>query len=330
MLKQYHGWLVAALATSLLTGDVLADNPFEGIGKGKILKKLRDELIGPPAEKNSPTQANPNSKSQPTLAQPRLNVPALPQPQTTPNSPQTPLSNTFRYSLRPAPQTATSEPSATQSPISGDDQAEISTPTQVVSADFGMRVQTDKQGHFVVTHVDPRGNAAQAGVSRGDWIVQAGGAELNGLNELNEIIKVLGPGDQLGFQLFRRGQKMDVQIQFGEPKALPPTDSVARLEEPKSPLQSRYDFVPPASKGNSYRSVLERGDNSMPQDAPTPRSRSNFRPTAPKSTLSAAQQQQLVDQLDREFEQVRQRSTTQSDQFGNSILEGPALDGPGQ
>ena len=125
-----------------------------------------------------------------------------------------------------------------------------------------MRVEVDKNENFVVTHVDSNGNAATAGIRRGDFITQLGGADITAIEEFNEIVKVLGEGDQMELQIARRGQKQDVTVQYGE---IPEVKETAKQSAGNSDIASPtktgnsvtgpYEFVP--QNGSQFRSVLE-------------------------------------------------------------------------
>jgi serine protease Do len=89
------------------------------------------------------------------------------------------------------------------------------TPTQGTADDFGLRVQDltkdlaeqlglEDQAHgVVVSAVDPSGPAAEAGIRRGDVIIEVDRHEVTDAGDLE---KVLGDADDRALMLIRRGE----------------------------------------------------------------------------------------------------------------------------
>jgi hypothetical protein len=143
----------------------------------------------------------------------------------------------------------------------------------------------EKSDQYVVAQVTPGGNAAKAGILRGDLIVKFAGADLGSIEEYNEISKILGEGDQIEIQVSRRGKKAELTVQNGELPQLPEpseeevasnssysrlTDSTSRPQlESKSASNSQFEFVPKSGSSSGLRSVLEQS----PQSYRAPQSR---------------------------------------------------------
>ena len=118
------------------------------------------------------------------------------------------------------------------------------------------------------------GNAAEAGLRRGDVLVEAGGVELTSIEEFEEIAKILGAGDQLELKVARSGRTGKVMLQHGQQPTLEDVDNAtvnvqtgsgtrSQRQRPASTpnrYQDDFSFVPPAddSSGSGMQSVIER------------------------------------------------------------------------
>ena len=340
-----HSILTAiALTTTLLCGSVLctsvtADTPDDRrFGNGRFLKRLRDEVTertkpDPKKKENAkkPTKADPrskgtNAKNAPTPA--KRSAKGAPTPAARPSA---------QASQRNRPSVA--NPYGQQRPASAaaavKSKNDIRKETQQLSQGFGMQIQSRGE-QLVVTKTDSRGNAAEAGVRKGDVVLSAGGAAIGSVEELEEITKILGKGDQLEFEVARKGQKKKVLIQFGE---APEEDEVV-ITKPETPAKqvSNYDFLPAPAEpsASSLRSVLN--DNSLQSGQRTPANVNRIpRPIllakpAPRQSVSETQamveQQRLqIQQLQREIELLRRQ--TQSNSAGQGTgWSSPRLNGP--
>jgi serine protease Do len=77
-------------------------------------------------------------------------------------------------------------------------------------------------GGLVVQRVDPSGAAAAAGIRAGDVIISVGGVEIRREEDLTSIVDIMHAGDQIEFQILRRGKPEKVMVQFGDPPASQP------------------------------------------------------------------------------------------------------------
>jgi len=80
---------------------------------------------------------------------------------------------------------------------------------------FGMLVQLQNDKLYV-SQLDPKGNAAMAGVRVGDQMVAGGGIDFESLADYNGIGDILEDGDQLEFELERNGRAKEMMIVFGK------------------------------------------------------------------------------------------------------------------
>ena len=89
---------------------------------------------------------------------------------------------------------------------------------------------------FFIGRIDPRGNAAEAGLRRGDLIEEIGGAPIQVMEEFDAIAKAMRGGDRVEFKVSRRGSKAEkVVVQFGEP---------APVEESNEEAPNKIDILP--------------------------------------------------------------------------------------
>ena len=81
-----------------------------------------------------------------------------------------------------------------------------STPKTGNRKGFGFRITDNDKDQLIVTSVDRSGNAAEAGLARGDQVTEIGGIEANSAEEFDEIAKIMGEGDQMDFKIRRGGR----------------------------------------------------------------------------------------------------------------------------
>ena len=109
---------------------------------------------------------------------------------------------------------------------------------------FGFEVKLNDDDQILVSKVDSKGNAAEAGIRRGDQIKEIGGIEASSIEEFNEIAKIMSDGDQMEFLVRRGGRDRKIDVQFGnipEPQQNPTVSNDVN----SSRLEKRYDFAPP-------------------------------------------------------------------------------------
>jgi hypothetical protein len=147
---------------------------------------------------------------------------------------------------------------------------------------FGMTLSADKSDNVYVSDIDRNGNAADAGIKKGDYILAIGGARIGSAAEFDEIAKVMSNGDQLEFKISRRGRESDLLLTFGEAPELPDepaqqADVASQSIKPiadrlpiELPIDERYEFVP-SKVDSSRRSDFESPTvNPDAFDSPTP------------------------------------------------------------
>jgi hypothetical protein len=149
---------------------------------------------------------------------------------------------------------------------------------------FGLELNTDRNEKVYVSDVARNGNAANAGIKKGDYVIAVGGVELGSIHEFEEIVKVLNNGDQLELKISRRGRESDVMMTFGEAQEVPegpvqqetvdslqferPTDSRQtdrQISQPEN--DQRFEFVPQENRQTRLGTPVV---NPRAFDIPTP------------------------------------------------------------
>lgn len=290
--------LIALFSMLLMTDSVEAQ-------RGRLLQKLREDVFG--AKPNEPTRS---SEAQQTT---RVPTPAngysnrndgyrSPQGQRNPQA--------YRGSqpLR-SPQAQRGQQPTRNQPRST---------AASGRSGFGFEVSMSGSDKIFVSRVDPRGNAAEAGIRRGDEVVEIGGIESKSTEEFEEIVKVMQPGDQMEFSVARGGSKKKITVQFGELPDVDPSQISSSPDTSAAPARQstsgsrRYDFAPPANIDSRSRSVLENPVPATPaasrnqvqqrfSDQPDPRQIQAMQQTIAKQNRQIQQLQQQLQQMRRAY-----------------------------
>lgn len=260
-----HRFSIATVTLVLtLLGSTLAANDNDDdrlFGKGRFLRRMRKEFS---------TQATPTSKkNKKKNSQAKGKSPTL------------------------APQ-ANSKSNRQASAKAGPDVSQRS--GKNVTLGFGMLIESRNES-LVVKTLDRRGNAAQAGIKTSDVITGIGGIEISSIEEFNQITEIMGNGDQLEFQISRKGKAQTLLIQYG----IAPTES---------------EVVTPTTQPTGVVSRL--GSTSRISPASTQGLSSVMR--LPKIET----RRQQLEQRQRQPAPVQQRRTAPSATSGHTILRHPS------
>ena len=159
-------YLVVFLASLFVCEDALAQQrPNEPVfGRGRFLKRLRDEVFGP--SQPNPTQQR--QKQQQSNAKGKTPTPIPGQANSRNPNARNP------YSRQPT-NAAKQRSSYSRQPYSAQPRPPQRTGSQQAKihgngSDFGIQLTTDKNDNLVVERVSPTGNAARAGIKRGDVV----------------------------------------------------------------------------------------------------------------------------------------------------------------
>ncbi len=228
--------LLPALIITLAWGSVAAgQRPVDRLKqgwddirpRGELLRKIfgedepeadgpaaRDPAIGRPVPPRQPTLADPRAALE---MQRRQEMAARQQRLLQQQRYQQPLREDapagFGTSFVPQPPDRASRPTHAIPPVAGPGSA--GRPRHL-----GLRVvqASDNQdaAGLLIEQVDPQGAGAVAGLRRGDVIVSVGGIEARNEADLTSIAKIMQPGDQVEFEILRRGQPKKILVQFGD------------------------------------------------------------------------------------------------------------------
>lgn len=282
-------FLVAAMIIGFTTDVAPAQ-----IGRGRILKKIRDDLFGSPEERakeEAARKAAIQKKRQEAARQAQLEAQRRGQGrQPTPVRSQQARPNTQQRNPLAAPEIP-------QGRVENRGPAKKG---------FGFAVK-EKDDSIVITKVSDRGNADEAGLRRGDVIVGIGGIEVDSKKAFDEIAEILNPGDTIEIAYKRGKQTNEVQVGFGDP---PQIDN----EEPQT-----ADLMAPASdrRGNI---APPRGGSVLNQESMTRQ--------IDQLNRTVIEQQRVIEQLQNQIRQMQQTGAPGSiappNRSSNSILQSPS------
>jgi hypothetical protein len=324
-MKFHQLLMVAVLATTVLCGSAAAEYQDRMFGNGRFLRRLRDDITGNSTPKK-PTPVKSSAK------QPKSKAPTpIRKPSSAKSKVPTPIVGSGKVSTSKT-RTNKSPASPIAGPSSATNQAKRSTKKSTIG--FGMLLETRGEA-IVVTQVASKGNASDAGIKAGDVIQGAGGVDLTSLEEFNEISTILGQGDQLEFNVVRRGKKKDILIQFG---TAPDEGEIAKTPAPKK--KNDYSFVPQGVDKSQagLRSVMKQpAQLNRPSSIQRPSQRNQVDSFQSSQQQRIIKEQQLkIQQMQREIKRLQQRSQvapmavpTPAQRPGKTILQGPSLSGPG-
>jgi S1-C subfamily serine protease len=71
---------------------------------------------------------------------------------------------------------------------------------------------------LLLSDVRPDSPAAEAGLQRGDIIVQIGDMEIASVQDYMVILSEAEPGDTAPVRVIRDGQPVELEVTFGEPR----------------------------------------------------------------------------------------------------------------
>lgn len=266
--------LIAVIATFMFTN--LEMTHAQSSRRGRFMQRLREDILN--ANRNSAGKQNPQSERQPTPINSKSG------------------SNQSRYNSK----NYTGNSGKTNS---------VSSVSQ--RNGFGFKVAVNGNDELYVSGVDRNGNAAQAGVRRGDRIKEIGGIESKTIQEFEEIAKIMSPGDQMEFKISRSGRDQKIMVPFGQmpkPEAAELTSRNEQTAPPESKATRRYDFAPPSGSKN-MKSVLNSQSiyRSQPQTKQvSQRFTDQIDPNQIKMMRDTIEQQnKQIEQLQREIFQLR-------------------------
>lgn len=252
---------VATFLIAAVVVGFIADIAPAQIGRGRLLKKMRDDIFGPPinhaqlqkeqalaqqkleaarraqlekqkraaaaAKGRQPTPIGTGSKASNQQTAQRTQRPQSPQ---TPRKPQTP---------RPPQQNRQAHAQPTSR----------NTAKGPAKRGFGFHI-VEKNEKLIISKVDPNGNAAGMGFRPGDVLTAIGGVEVDTTVAFDEIADILSNGDSIEIAYQRGGKSDEVQVSYGEAPNSEESSAIAiegSLEPSRSTSRGQRvaDFAPP-------------------------------------------------------------------------------------
>ena len=287
--------------------SAFADNPLEKlIPRGTLFKKLKKEIVdefgGDKAKTPTPTP-----RRAPTPAA----RPANRQVQT-PNRARTPQQRQSaqpNVATRPLPPIKNRAQAGTNRNAAANPRP-IQPATISAAKGFGVIVQMAKNSDLVVTRVHPQGNAVKAGLRPGDIVKTVGSVKLTSVEEYDQITKGLGAGDQMEFEVVRRGRPEKALVQFGT--APKPSEVAATSPAPAMTAPDQVANYSPAEL-NGVPSVLDNSSqpaarvSSLPQGAPSVVAVQNANEARLNRTIES--QRAKMERMEQELEMLRRTNT---------------------
>jgi serine protease Do len=87
---------------------------------------------------------------------------------------------------------------------------------QQVTPELAKSFGLERPRGALVTGVRPNSSVGQAGLQRGDVIVEFGGTPIQDMHELPRLVANTAPGTEVNVRLLRKGQERTVQVKVGE------------------------------------------------------------------------------------------------------------------
>jgi membrane-associated protease RseP (regulator of RpoE activity) len=92
-------------------------------------------------------------------------------------------------------------------------------PAEQEGAELGVLTAPSPGGGVLVQRIDPASAAARAGIAPGDYILSVNGQQTTDPNELRAQIDQFAPGQQVQIEVWRNGQRREVDVTLGRPHA---------------------------------------------------------------------------------------------------------------
>ncbi len=273
------------------------------IGRGRLLKKIRDDIFGSPEERAREDAARKAAiQKQKAQAQQKTQLEAQRRNQGARQP--TPI-NSNRPATRSNARNNPLAPPAAPNAQSGNRKAPA-------KKGFGF-VISDVDEKLIVTRVESGGTAAEAGIRRGDQIVGIGGVDVDSKEGFLEIVEILNQGDAIEISYLRGKKTNEVQINFG---------SAPKAEE----LQTADHLAP----GASGRRNLAPDRNGSRVAGSSVLDQQSMARQIDNLSQTVEQQRRVIEQLQNQIQTLQPTSSPNAPRTavppirsGNSILQTP-------
>ena len=277
-------------------------------GNGRFIKRVFGDLIPQSQPKPLPElNAGPKPGQLPTLAK-RPSQTARP---TLANQETRPRSNDPR-AIQPA-RSVDSRSSASRLPKASNADAQAKIPTRSsakATLGFGMMVRA-KNEKLYVDQLNPKGNAAEAGVRTGDQLISGGGVDFESVADFNGIAEVLEDGDQLEFKVKRGGRDKEMMIAYGKAPANQAGEMLEGNFDSSDTAQRSRTKSPSVNQINTKANNSFMPNNQNVQATPNQRFSNSNRQTTGRSGTSQTirSQQEEINRLRYQLEQMQRQGS---------------------
>ena len=303
-------FLIAAIIFGFVAEDASAQ-----IGRGRLLKKMRDDLFG------QPNHAQLAKEQAARAAQQKLEAARKAQLEQQKKNGRKPTPIGTGASKQPAKHGQSSQ--AVRSQSNRPSQPRPNVARGDAKQGFGFQL-AEKNEKLIVARVDPNGNAAGEGVRPGDVITGIGGVEVETTIAFDEIAEILSNGDTIEIAFQRGGKPREIQVAYGEAPNPEESEEVAIQGQVESngahaPSRRTADFAPP-------RQTF--GDQPSRNFRPSSGAASHNSNQVEQLNSLVRQQSQKIQALENELRALRGRSGSNNSRVPtrgvNSVLD-PAL-----
>lgn len=303
-------FLIAAIIFGFVAEDASAQ-----IGRGRLLKKMRDDLFG------QPNHAQLAKEQAARAAQQKLEAARKAQLEQQKKNGRKPTPIGTGASKQPAKHGQSSQ--AVRSQSNRPSQPRPNVARGDAKQGFGFQL-AEKNEKLIVARVDPNGNAAGEGVRPGDVITGVGGVEVETTIAFDEIAEILSNGDTIEIAFQRGGKPREIQVAYGEAPNPEESEEVAIQGQVESngahaPSRRTADFAPP-------RQTF--GDQPSRNFRPSSGAASHNSNQVEQLNSLVRQQSQKIQALENELRALRGRSGSNNSRVPtrgvNSVLD-PAV-----
>ena len=292
---------------------IVADTATAQIGRGRLLKKLRDDLFGQEQQMSREQAARKAEENRKRVeaqrkaqleARQRAGNAQTPTPNRT--NQQAPNRNTQLTPNRNQPTGAANQQTRIPTNVRQRQPNVAATPKTPQRKGFGFEL-TEKDDRLFVSKIASNGNAAEAGIRRGDEIVGIGGVDVKTQDGFDDIAEILSEGDNIEIGFKRKGRVDEVQVGFG---------MIPDVDDPSLEIPSGVETT------NNNRHGL-----APPREQPDVGSRNQ---DMARMERVIRDQQRVIEELQAQLRRVNASSNPESSRQPASVLQnGPAFNGPG-
>ena len=300
---------ILLVAVIMITANSFTENADAQSRRPRFFQKIKDDLFGgsqaqqqsqKKAQQDAAAKQQQSRQQQARGRQANQSSGRVPTPVSQSGRAPVPAKKSSIYGNR---NNSTSSRDSKTSLSFGDTPKNVRPATRSKRNGFGFQIALSSKEKLIVSSVDRGGNAEEAGLRRGDQILEIGGIEATSVEEFDEIAKVMGQGDEMEFKFGRSGRDKKVNIRFGQ---LPEMEDIKDLETAKTTDEKRYDFAPPSSNDfKGSKSVLDRSTERNPMQPVSANFNDKSRQQIQFLNQRIVEQNQQIRKLQQEIQRLR-------------------------